>query len=111
MRAQRRRAHPNTVTSALGASQGALVRVLNEHPPATRLPRFVPAAPAVALAPAMAPAPPLAPPALEHSSRGVKPAFAQSLPNTSDCAGQLASHALATGLSAAHASGPRTQDK
>src|SRR6478752_2053895 len=100
MRAQRRRAHPNTVTSALGASQGALVRVLNEHPPATRRPRFVPAAPAVALAPAMAPAPPLAP-----------PAFAHSLPNTSDCAGQLASHALATGLSAAHASGPRTQDK
>jgi len=59
-------------------------------------------------APPFVPAPALPP--LPHSSFGVNPALAQSMPSCSDWAGQLASQARATELSLSQLTGPRTQD-
>jgi len=82
-----------------------------EQPPAACGWLVEPPAPAIAFAvPALAP--PLAErPPSEQSLLGVYTALAQSVPNTSESAGQPASQARATELLLAQARGPRTQDR
>ena len=77
----------NQVANAIKSPQREVGELLIEQPPDARHPTCLPepAAPASELpAPAVPDAPAVAPAVLEQSSRGVKPAFAQSLPNISD---------------------------
>src|SRR6478609_12242828 len=109
----RRRPIPHTsvssrVSQAARAAKGP--RALSEQPPPARRSGCVAGPPELAEAPTLALPPALELPPSEQSPRGVKPACAQSLPSTSDRAGQPASQVRATGLSLSHESGPRTHD-